>query len=387
MRKIVILIPVYFILHGLYSQVVVRPVSGNPSPTGNQGIYYALPQTCFKIDIEFRHTRIIPGPYASYAGKYLGLEDVNRYSSSLYEIINVQLDVFSRPDPARYYFVEYGDKTVKEDINFLVSLTQAGMIVGFNEPEDAKNVNRVVLENETEPRVSDDLFKYLASENMYEKIDTTTRKITIDTLTIEKHFFKSTWTEKPTEQKAKDAADFISRIRENSFLLISGYQEVDYGESIRFMYQKLLELENQYLSLFTGITLTESFTKSFIFIPEQKMKGSQQILFNFSSSTGFDGNASSNDIVYIRFNNPGLVEEVQAFVDKKNNLVNKEDVFYYRIPEYANVEIIHDGEVFYKSNMLINQFGLVVAGPLNNSKVRFHPESGSIKSIEMKIKQ
>lgn len=369
----------------IFSQIRVRPVSGNAAEDGTPGVYYALPKTCLKVDVTIKMTKFIPGPYADYADKYLGIDIVSKYTSTNYEILDVKMNSFMRPDPEQFYFVEYGEKEIKDEQDLILSLTQAGMIVGFNEEDNVKNLGRVIFESETDLDDEEGLFKYQSAYNLFEKIDTVTRKITIDTITIEKHVFRSNWAQKNDEQKARDAADFISRIRENRFLLISGYQEVNYGESIMYMDQKLNELETEYLSLFTGLTREKTMEYSYYFVPEGDMMNSSQTLFKFSASRGvMDASASGGENVLINFASSGLSSEIKPYIDTKNRAVNKNNAFYYRIPEYANIEIIYDGTSYYKTNLLINQFGLIAVAPLQRGKAKFYPESGSLKSIQLK---
>lgn len=369
----------------IYSQIRVRPVSGNAAASGTPGIYYTLPKTCLKVDITVNLKKFIPGPYAEFAGKYLGIDDVSESESTDYEITDVKMHAFNRPDPEQYYFVEYGEREIKEEQQLILSLTQAGMIAGINQPDEVKNAGKIIFEKEIELDDHENLFKYLSDYNLFEKIDTVTRKITIDTLTIEKHIFRSNWLTKNTEQKARDAADFISRIRENRFLLISGYQEVNYGESIVYMDQKLSELEAQYLSLFTGVTREKTLEYSYYFVPENDMINTSHTLFKFSSSRGIlDASASGGENVMITFSTSGLNDEIKQYIDSKNVAVDKNDAFYYRIPEYANAEVIYNSKTYYKTNLLVNQFGLIAIAPLRGGKADFHTETGSLKSIELK---
>ncbi len=70
------------------------------------------------------------------------------------------------------------------------------------------------------------LFVFQAETNLYEKTDTVIRKVVVDTVTVEKMYFEKKWVEKSTEKKAVEAANMISKIRENRFNLITGYHEI-----------------------------------------------------------------------------------------------------------------------------------------------------------------
>jgi len=70
--------------------------------------------------------------------------------------------------------------------------------------------------------------KYSADISVFEKVDTIIRKINVDTMTVERQYYKRTMIEKTPEQKAQEAADFITKIKDNRFTLISGTSEVNY---------------------------------------------------------------------------------------------------------------------------------------------------------------
>ena len=58
--------------------------------------------------------------------------------------------------------------------------------------------------------------------------------------------------------------------------------------------------------------------------------------------------------------------------------------FFYRIPEYANVSVKVGKENKTETRLMINQFGQVTSLPEMKSKILFYPNSGSIKSIEVR---
>ena len=70
-------------------------------------------------------------------------------------------------------------------------------------------------------------------------------------------------------EKANEAAQKILEIREARFHLISGYQEVNYGESMEYMNDQLKELENDYLELFLGKEVKSTGIQTIYYIPEK----------------------------------------------------------------------------------------------------------------------
>ena len=104
--------------------------------------------------------------------------------------------------------------------------------------------------------------------SVFEKVDTIIRKVNIDTMTLERQYLKRTMVEKSPEQKAKEAADFISKIKDNRFNLVTGFQEVNYNkETLEYMDTQLRMMEKEYMKLFTGISIHRPMTFSYSYTP------------------------------------------------------------------------------------------------------------------------
>ncbi len=114
------------------------------------------------------------------------------------------------------------------------------------------------------------------------------------------------------------------------------------------------------------------------------MKDGRQPAFKFSPDRGVGELFSSGgEIVYLNYSPAGIQLEIEQFANGKNRITNIDNVFYYRIPEYSDISIGNNNELYYKSNFLINQFGVVVMSPLYNAKINFHPETGGLKSLDL----
>ena len=364
------------------AQIRVIEVKDGQVDSEIQGIFYSLPQTYLTFDINFDVTVQKRGPYYQFANKYLGLNDVIVADAEHYEIGEIFVSTFSRPDPKQFYFVEYGTRAKKDELSVLLTLSESGFIVGMNEITEIEKIESKILEQTNNKEFSEQLFKYFAEDNLYKKIDTIIRKINIDTITIEKEIYKYSMVEKTLEQKAKEAANFISRIRENRFLLISGYQEVNYGESIEYMDHQLQNLENEYLKLFTGVTLKKSFSQSFSFLPKKDDLGKTVPLFKFSEKYGIDkGNDRYAQNVNVVIESNGVTERISKFAEANKNDVNNPSGYYYRIPEYGDIQLIYKNIELFKSNKRINQFGVISRTPMYNSKIEFYQNTGNIKKI------
>ncbi len=322
------------------------------------------------------------GPLSAYAESYLGLEDAQLYDETIFEIEKVWVSSYVQPDPEQMFYVSV-DKRSKEDKSLLLSLSKSGLILGVNkqviQPQSYRdNVNVAMKHQATE-----DAFSYYADNNFYQKIDTVVRKISIDTVNIQQYQYNTTWLVKDPEQKAKEAVANLEKIREQRFLLLTGYQEVDYGESMAYMDGQLKKMEAELISLFTGIVTTETVHKSFYFTPSVSTRNRNAAVFKFSQSEGaFDLTDSRGEDVYIQFDVQNATANVDRFLISPPSEQEKPiDGFYYRIPEFADVEIRFGDERLFKSNFVINQFGKVVQSPSLKSEIEFDPKTGQIKNI------
>ncbi len=121
-NQILLLSLSFFLSIPVFTQVTVRHVNADLNINDKNGVFYALPRTFIKVEISVIKTEHFAGPYSEFAGKYLDLEDVATNNYNEYEITNVSLSTIAEPDPEHYYFVEFDEKTLKEDKAILFSL-------------------------------------------------------------------------------------------------------------------------------------------------------------------------------------------------------------------------------------------------------------------------
>ena len=160
-------------------------------PPVSQGVFYALPRTVVNIDVTIDRIENYKGPYADYALRYLGLKNVVMNNSVEYVISGITITTSPEPDPEQYYFVETGAKLAKGEKAGLISLSDAGLILG-TVPGAIDTTRKIIIAEKgpAAPLVSEkdifpEVFKYYADVSVFEKVDTITKKVSIDTMTIE----------------------------------------------------------------------------------------------------------------------------------------------------------------------------------------------------------
>jgi hypothetical protein len=343
-----------------------------------------------KIDVKIDRIENYKGPYADFALRFLGLKNVVSANSIDYKISDITITTYPEPDPDQYYFVEMGDKISKGEKTGLLSLSDAGVILGTL-PDDSDTMSNLMSLSEPEESTADadkdafgELFKYSADVSVFEKVDTIIRKINIDTMTVERQYYKRTMVEKSPEQKAKEAADYISKIKENRFNLISGTQEVNYNkETLEYMDSQLKIMEKEYLKLFTGITLHKGLVFRYKYIPIPNQINTEIPIFKFLKSKGIiDLNEQGGKVVTIKIQRVGNTNTVANYLNKAQK-DTKAQGFSYRIPELARVTVKLDENAQEETQCLISQLGVVTYLPVSKWKVQFHKATGGIKGLEI----
>jgi len=293
-----------------------------------------------------------------------------------------------QPDPDQYYFLELAGKLAKDAEAGLLSFTESGLILGTI-PEkydtiakEEKIINKEEPGLSTEKDVFPEVFKYSADVNFFEKVDTIIRKVNIDTMTLERQYLKRTVVEKSPEQKAKEASDYIVKIKDNRFNLISGFQEVNYNrETLEYMDSQLKQMEKEYLKLFTGISLHKTLTFSFYYTPNPNQVNAEVPIFKYMKSKGMmELDEPGGKIVTIKVQRSGTTSPLASY-QKRGGENTKDHGFFYRIPELARVTVKLDENLTEETQCLVSQLGIVSFLPASKWRVKFYKETGGIKGI------
>ena len=370
------------------SQVMMRSghvANMGAGDTGNH-MYYSLPRSVVAIDVEVTQTVRKPGPYAAYAERYLGLNDVIYSPDISYEISRVFINGYAEPDPEHVYYVVFPENEEDQE-SFFVSLTEEGLIASVNREFDNEEFKFGLSESTDYGYFgSDATFNYFIDTNLKEQVDTVIEHVRMDTITVQRQTLRRSWVEKGEELRASEVAEYILEIREKKFDLISGFQEINYSkEALEYMYSEMDKLESDYLDLFTGITASQTINYRFIHTPEKDRTDTRHTLFRFSQDEGVlpahdDAGGVPVTIAYQRSHATDQLKSQirEALQDGKRRSTAG---FHYRIPEYADLLIYTGTEKRAEARMQVNQFGIVTNLPSGQSTIEFYPNTGSIRSI------
>ena len=363
----------------------VIPINEDTEAPKSAGFYYSLPRSVLTIDITVTRIDRIAGPYAKYASKYLGIKDPVLQNITTYDLADISINTYAEPDPEQYYYVDLKNYRPSKAKSMMIALSESGLIQDLDDNSDEK-VEQDKKESSNRKKIDySETFKYFADNNLVERIDTIIEQVNLDTVTAEKRTLLRRMVEKSMEQKAKEAADFIMKIKEQRLDILTGAQEVPYAEAtVKFMSEELEKLEKEYMMMFVGVTESEVLHFRYYYLPQSDLYSASIPLFKFSRTAGImsDENAPG-DMVYIHIDRARNTKNLEKFA-KNNSNAEGNHGFYYRIPEYAKFTIKQAEVLKAEASFLIAQFGVVTSLPAKYSKVQFYPNSGAIRKVEVR---
>lgn len=373
-----------FLLASCSSYEVIRIKKDTEAPQAS-GFYYSLPRTVLTIDITVSRIERLAGPYARYASKYLGIKDPVLQNVTTYELSDIAINTYAEPDPEQFYFVNLKNYKPSKANSLMIALDKSGLIQDLNDNSD-KKIEQDKNENSNRAKIDySETFKYFADNNLVERVDTIIELVSMDTVTVEKRTLKRRMVEKSMEQKAKEAADFIMKIKEQRLDILTGAQEVPYSEAtVKYMSEELDKLEKEYMMMFIGVTKTDVLHYRYYYLPKSEVYSASIPLFKFSYKSGIiDESISGGEMVYIHVDRAGNTKNLEDFVNRNADDKDKKG-FYYRIPEYAKFTIKQGETLKAEASFLISQFGVVTSLPAKNAKVQFYPNTGAIRKVELR---
>ncbi len=337
---------------------------GQPFPI--EGIVYALPRTVLNVQVTMVREEYCPGPYAAFAEKYLGYQGVKQTAGEKWKIKAVEVSVSGEADPEALY------KTNGTSSAF-VSLLPDGTLAGINlsEPIIASNISGAGMVVYSQlPSV---LFPDLSSDDQYDvqvNPETGSERITFKT----------------TEVKAREAADYLFRLRQKrAYSILSPSDALpEDGKGFEVFVQQAEKLEKEYVSLFLGKTFFSEHVFTISYTPgNESVKN--DVLFRFSEEKGFlpKTDISGKPVTIDLIKDNKLYTSAEEISKPAVAPVGKNGLFY-RIPVNASLSIIDGFSALYTGKVPVAQFGFVAPVPdllINeNTTILFDPATGAIKN-------
>ncbi|MDR0983266.1 MAG: DUF4831 family protein [Culturomica sp.] len=353
---------------------------------------YALPKAGFIVTVDLENTKYLPGPYAFYAEKKLGMKPDYTEITNVWKIKNIDMTAVVLPDDKAVYSINaVGDYSA---IN--LTLSPDGYLAGISAANaSAYNPNisqdylkkSIVISKDPSSVKNEkiEIYKIGTYNTLKEVLDSNFTEQEIDGV------MKKIWDpiihyELKTEQEnVSEAVKAIFRIRASrNELLLSDDDKLD-GKTIDVLLKEFDKLEKEYLQLFLGKKVTYKYTRSFICVPEKG--GELTPVFRFSESEGITESRTATLYCVVAENAVVQGEESNDVATvAEGTTVETAPKLYYRLPAVADVKLKKANVDLIKIHTVVPQLGKLTTFPMeviSSEKLSliFYPEYGSLKSI------
>ncbi len=336
----------------------VSPLGQEPRDV-ETSFLYALPQTILKIELTVREDRSIPGPYWEYAEMYLGLKDVVQKNSSRWSIWDVAIDAHSEIDPRHLYSLNVLEGSF--DAGAVMPYLQQGTVL-----QGTETIHEAIKGNALQSTHQANYIRYEdlgISGNFEEKTETMYKTIVTDTAFVQVPVQRTVVEQKSPSTKAREAADFLLELRTRRFEMLTGeYDVYPDGEAMGDALRKLDQMEDAYLSLFTGKTITKIMKRTWFIVPETGGSPSSYPLDVFSSLLGFvPADLMEGQPLRVEIQPLGFSQKAGDYFSLASVQAN---TLVYRIPDIAELKIMLGDEILSTHRISIYQSGHLTTGPV-----------------------
>ena len=320
-----------------------------------EGISYFLPRTAVRITVTAQKTVTRPGDFNKYAERYLRLTGVPQAESTEWELLNVTMEPFGKPDKEKAFSIKIKSKTVAP----LVGLSRDGLLLGIN-TEVEEEVLPPLPQGEKGPEPVNPR-SFMTQEILAAG---------------------------STAKMAELCAQEIYDLRESRNALIKG--EADNtpkdGAQLKLMLDQLDKQASVLESLFSGTKQTDTEVFSLFYDPQEETD--RDVLFRFSEKLGvldFENLAGEPVIISLK-----ALEAIPTTVPNEETAKKRakmEHGVYYNIPVRTKIKVTYGGQEYVNMETPIAQFGIVeiLSNTLFDKKtttqVTFFQTTGGTKDV------
>ncbi len=326
-----------------------------------EGAVYFLPRTALRISVLVERTSYEPGDYASYAQRYLRLQDVSLEPSVSHRVVSITQTPFGMADKEKAYAVKFNAKSVACN----VSLADDGRLLAINaDPQP-----------EAEPR-------------------TFTPAPKVAPLNPRQFMSEEILAAGSTTKMAELTSMEIYDLRENRNLLIKG--QADFmpkdGQQMKLMLAQLETQEKALRSLFQGTITCDTTEYVLTYIPEKAV--SREVLFRLSPELGMvDADDLSGEPFYITIENIDVLPPVDQEAAAKTKKKVYESGLYVNVPGRMRSTIYQGIDQIGQAEFPAAQFGNVelLSADLFNKKYTtqmwISPLTGALERLQADMKE
>ena len=314
------------------SNVSVINVNDSNAPQSGSFIY-ALPQTVLDVYVTAEEISVIPGPYARYAQKYLGIQHVPSKAEKIYNIKHISLRKHLEADPDFIYTVN----GIADPSRFpgLTNLLKDSLILSATH-FSANEVNTFLYPVQSEPLLYTDLS---VKRNFEAEKDIDVSMVMPDSNYRAQPPGRTVLKEKTPEQKAEEAANFLIKLKKRRFKLVGGqYDYMPEGESMGSALNELSRIEEEYLSLFIGKRIVTETNRVYHYAPVSGKDSERVVLFRFAPDKGYvDARETSGIPVMLEIEAMNKTKELERM---KPPLKPQMNTMPYRIADQVNIRLL-----------------------------------------------
>ena len=316
---------------------------------------YCLPSTVVTLEVEAVQEKFYAGPYAKYAEKYLGMK-VRQKDETTYQLTQIRMVPYVEADMSKRFslFVEKG--TV--DASFL-KFSSSGLVSFADAATGGETQWRFPTRTTGDfsgKGVSSNLTSEASVLYKNDRKESTYNKVSVQ---------QSMIVAKSLEKKAAETADMILDIRKQRLQIVTGDTDATYsGEAMAAAIEELTRLENDYMTLFTGYSETQTQKMNFEVIPDPSRENQRYVAFRLSDTAGLvpADNLSGKPVVMEFI--PQVIAQVEEPVVK--DVKKLPAVYaYYRIPAICTVKLAEGVDVLLQSRIPVYQLGVEASIPVN----------------------
>jgi hypothetical protein len=325
----------------------------------SQNLTYALPKTVVKIEIETEKIIKKAGPYYRYSQRFLNLNNVITEDSEEWIIKGIKVTTAGTPDEEnRYSIFSTGNNSAS-----MINLTPEGILAG---------INTTNIDQPAPP-----------AKHKKESYIPTIEDIDFDQTPLHEDLLLKT----STAAMAQEAANMIYKIRNNRIDLLSGELEnlPPDGKAYKTVLDELNKLEQDFITLFTGKTVTVSKKETIEITPDPLSSYNNYVLCRFSKQKGLiEAMDITGTPIYFKLD----IISTPALTNKnteplKNSL--KKGLFYC-VPSSAKITIIDKNLQIASKNVDLAQYGQIISMPASilekeGVTMQFCPATGALISI------
>jgi hypothetical protein len=329
---------------------------------GDHSFVYSLPRTRIAVHITAIREYTVPGKYCQYAEKYLGITDVPSNPVTNWEIKNIEITPFGEPDPEYFFSIE----TENTDylLKKILELKEEGFILKVDDTNPFLHYFPVVSGMQKQMNISGySTVEKNSSLNISENFKNKRVIVPIDLpVGVSKAGIKT------EEQKIQQAANFIFKIRKRRIKLVAGQADsLGNGSSLETSIRELNRLEQEYLSLFIGKTITDTIKQVYSYVPGQGSDADRSVICRFSDITGFsDGTSNEGKPLIMELTDHQQTSSLDHMVMPA--LVKNNGCILYRIPDMATVHVYYGSVPVVEGEVKVYQYGTILPYCVNLKK-------------------